>query len=59
MEQKQPIGLLFDSIAYYTQNSEEDIIIYSSDGDLTQLVKKKENSGRSFLFLINPGILKT
>jgi 5'-3' exonuclease len=29
-----------DSIAYYTQNSEEDIIIYSSDGDLTQLVKK-------------------
>ena len=40
MEQKQPIGLLFDSIAYYTQNSEEDIIIYSSDGDLTQLVKK-------------------
>lgn len=28
-----------DCIAYYTQNSKEEIIIYSSDGDLTQLVK--------------------
>ena len=30
-----------DCIAYYTQNSnEQDIVIYSSDGDLTQLVSK-------------------
>jgi 5'-3' exonuclease len=29
-----------DSIAYYTQNSKENIIVYSSDGDLTQLVCK-------------------
>ena len=30
-----------DNIAYYVQNSNEDIIIYSSDGDLTQLVSEK------------------
>lgn len=29
-----------DCIAFYTQNSKENIIIYSSDGDLTQLVNK-------------------
>ena len=29
-----------DCIAYYTQNTKEDIIIYSSDGDLTQLVSE-------------------
>lgn len=28
-----------DCIAFYTQNSEEQIVIYSSDGDLAQLVK--------------------
>lgn len=30
-----------DSIAYYTQKSNENILIYSSDGDLTQLVSER------------------
>lgn len=30
-----------DCIAYYTQKSNENIIIYSSDGDLTQLVSER------------------
>jgi 5'-3' exonuclease len=30
-----------DCIAYYSQNTKEDIIIYSSDGDLTQLVNER------------------
>jgi len=30
-----------DCIAYYTQNSQENTIVYSSDGDLTQLVSQR------------------
>jgi 5'-3' exonuclease len=30
-----------DSIAYYTQKSNENTLIYSSDGDLTQLVSER------------------
>ena len=30
-----------DCIAYYTQNSQENTIVYSSDGDLTQLVSER------------------
>jgi 5'-3' exonuclease len=36
-----------DCIAYYTQHSNEEILIYSSDGDLTQLVSEKTH-------LLNP-----
>lgn len=36
-----------DCIAYYTQQSSEEILIYSSDGDLTQLVSEKTH-------LLNP-----
>lgn len=45
-----------DCIAYYTQNSEEDIIIYSSDGDLTQLVNdrvKIYNPSHQKLYTVN------
>jgi len=45
-----------DCIAYYTQNSQEDIIIYSSDGDLTQLVNERVkiyNPSHQKLYTVN------
>jgi hypothetical protein len=53
MEQKQPIGLLFDSIAYYTPN---DVNILCDDMNLEQsyfmIIKALEYSHNSNIFTL-------